>query len=35
MPRALFFEGWRPGPAVPWADTASYVTEIKSLRAGP
>jgi uncharacterized protein (DUF2267 family) len=33
MPRALFFEGWHPAPPVPWADTSSYVTEIKSLRA--
>ncbi|GAA5064547.1 DUF2267 domain-containing protein [[Roseibacterium] beibuensis] len=33
MPRALFFEGWRPAPPRPWADVSTYVSEIKALRA--
>lgn len=33
MPRALFFEGWRPAPPVPWADAATYLSEIRALRA--
>ena len=33
MPRALFFEGWTPGPPAPWACAATYLAEIKALRA--
>jgi uncharacterized protein (DUF2267 family) len=33
MPRALFFEAWQPTPPRPWADAATYLFEIKALRA--
>ena len=33
MPRALFFERWRPAAPLPWADAATYLAEIKALRA--
>jgi uncharacterized protein (DUF2267 family) len=32
MPRALFFEDWHPAAPLPWADTATYLAEIRSLR---
>ncbi|PWK60860.1 DUF2267 domain-containing protein [Roseicyclus mahoneyensis] len=32
MPRALFLEGWRPAPPLPWADGTTYVAEVKALR---
>ena len=33
MPRALFFEGWQPAAPLPWAEPATYLAEIKALRA--
>ncbi|MBF9058350.1 DUF2267 domain-containing protein [Rhodobacterales bacterium HKCCSP123] len=33
MPRALFIEGWRPAPRLPWVGQAAYLVEIKALRA--
>ena len=33
MPRALFIEGWHPTAPLPWADAATYLAEIRALRA--
>jgi uncharacterized protein (DUF2267 family) len=33
MPRALFFEDWAPAPPLPWTDSATYLAEIRALRA--
>jgi uncharacterized protein (DUF2267 family) len=33
VPRALFLQGWTPAPPRPWADGATYLAEIRALRA--
>ncbi len=33
LPRALFLQGWSAAPPVSWADRATYLAEVKALRA--
>jgi uncharacterized protein (DUF2267 family) len=33
MLRALFFERWQPAAPLPWTDAATYLAEMRALRA--